>query len=307
MKLYAEEGYPEACEFDGVIAYMNGYPDYAYTRDLGAVDANLLLGGVSHPVRRAVIRDGCFYHPDRGFNVRTVQFGFAANNEDLLLQHTWILGGTLPCRLSRWATVTAQCNRIYGYPSPGSSAFLCAIDPIHGDAGPITGHTLSQNEYWSTGINVVAGEQKPFHANRYHGVDGTNYNCRWAFWQDIVGLDGDSTFTNTRPTGVWRRVFPNAYEPGRGHLAVANWDGAASIGVDLSSLGLADGEPFAIQNAQDLWGAPVVTGTWDASQPVVRLPLAAGSVQQPQGFEAWPTPSSLPEFGAFLVLPRSSP
>jgi hypothetical protein len=315
MKLYAEDTYPEGCEFDGVIAYMNGYPAYAYTGNLGDVDANLLLGGISNPVRRAVIRDGCFYHPDRGFHVHTVRFGFQANNEDLLLEDTWIMGGDYPCQLQRWATVTSQRNRIYCYPppSPGSKAYLCAIVPIVRSPTikvqvPITGHTLSQNEYWGTGINVVHGVQKPFHTGtRYYKLDDTNWDYRWAFWQDKVGLDLDSTFTETRPTGVWRRVFPNAYEPGRGHLAVANWDGAASVGVDLSSLGLADGEPFAIQNAQDLWGAPVVTGTWNASQPVVRLPLAAGSVQQPQGFEAWPTPSSLPEFGAFLVLPQSPP
>ncbi len=98
------------------------------------------------------------------------------------------------------------------------------------------------------------------------------------------------------PTGTWTLVRPNVYEGGRGHVAVFNWDHAASISVDLSSV-LAVGSTYEIRNAQDYFGTPMVTGTYTGG--TVSIPMSGSSVETPAGAAA-PSPTG-PEFNAFVV------
>jgi hypothetical protein len=105
----------------------------------------------------------------------------------------------------------------------------------------------------------------------------------------------------SHPTGTWILIRPNAYEPGRGNVAVLNWEHAESVPVDLSSI-LTVGESYEIRNAQDFFGPPVMTGTYAGG--TVAIPMAASSVETPAGAAA-PSPTG-PEFNAFVVLSRAS-
>ena len=97
---------------------------------------------------------------------------------------------------------------------------------------------------------------------------------------NVLGFDGHSV-VGPNPTASVVFALPNAYEPGRGHLAIYNWAGTAETLVDLSPI-LPPGSAFGLYDPQNLFGEPVLTGTFDGE------PLAV------------PTPA---EFQSYVVLP----
>jgi hypothetical protein len=103
------------------------------------------------------------------------------------------------------------------------------------------------------------------------------------------------------PAGTWTLVRPNAYEPGRGHVAVFNWSHSSYVSVDLSSV-LSAGAGYEIRNAQDYFGKPVLSGTYAGG--LVSIPMLASSVETPAG-DAAPNPTG-PEFNAFVIVTTRS-
>jgi hypothetical protein len=101
-----------------------------------------------------------------------------------------------------------------------------------------------------------------------------------------------------RPSGAKVILRPNRYEPGRANIAIYNWDLAASVEVDVSSV-LTPGTPFELRNAQDFWSEPVLAGIYTGSPLVV--PMQAWPAAAPWGFPVSPTPTG-PEFNVFVLL-----
>src|SRR6185503_10835654 len=95
-------------------------------------------------------------------------------------------------------------------------------------------------------------------------------------------------------------VRANKYEAGRANVTVYNWTGASTVDVDLSGV-LAAGASYEVRNAQDFYGAPVASGTYQGG--TVRLPMNL-SVATPVG-KAAPAPTG-PEFNVFVVLKKST-
>jgi hypothetical protein len=95
---------------------------------------------------------------------------------------------------------------------------------------------------------------------------------------------------------------PNLYEPGRANITIYNWDRAASVMVDVSSV-LIPGMPFELRNAQDFWSKPVLPGTYTGDPLVVPLALQAAV---PVGYPVNLTPTGL-EFNVFVLLPDLGP
>jgi hypothetical protein len=89
---------------------------------------------------------------------------------------------------------------------------------------------------------------------------------------------------------------PNQYEPGRANLTIYNWNQAASVPVNVSSL-LAPGDAFELRNAQNFFGPPVLTGTY-AGVPL-NVPLGALPAAAPVG---WATPPTSPDFHSFILI-----
>lgn len=103
------------------------------------------------------------------------------------------------------------------------------------------------------------------------------------------------------PTSNFIAIRPNKYEPGRANIIVYNWENLNSVSVDASGF-LPIGTAFEVRNAQDFFGSPVLTGTYDGTP--LDIPLTGLSVAQPIGIA--PPPSSGPAFGAFIVLPLNA-
>lgn len=108
----------------------------------------------------------------------------------------------------------------------------------------------------------------------------------------------NSYYLGSPPPAAPNKVFirPNAYEPGRANVTVYNWSKTSSVSVDLSSV-LKVGDVFEVRNAQNFFGAPVLTGTYGGGAVV--LPMSGLVSAAPAG---WVTPASTgPEFNVFVV------
>ena len=92
-------------------------------------------------------------------------------------------------------------------------------------------------------------------------------------------------------------VRPNRYEPGRALVTCWNWDGAATLNVDLSGV-LKSGDQFEIHHVFDIFGPPIVSGTYTGSP--VSIPQPTLTPPTPIGFTASP---AMPDnrFNVFLV------
>jgi hypothetical protein len=112
----------------------------------------------------------------------------------------------------------------------------------------------------------------------------------------------NNTYLSSRPTGVKVFVRPNAYEPGRGSITIYNWDLGSTVPVDLGGL-LSSGSYFEVRNAQNPFGAPVLTGTY-AGSPVA-FPMTGLTPATPIGVAA-PLPTG-PEFNVFILTSTLGP
>lgn len=97
---------------------------------------------------------------------------------------------------------------------------------------------------------------------------------------------------------VVRKVLP---EVGRANVVVYNWGGDASVPVDLSGI-VPTGATYEIRNVQDLFGAPVVSGTYGGG--AVTLPIRAVQPPVPVGFSSSRSPSTGTAFSAYVVTIR---
>jgi uncharacterized repeat protein (TIGR01451 family) len=108
-----------------------------------------------------------------------------------------------------------------------------------------------------------------------------------------------NSYFNPPPPGVRVFVRPNRYESGRANITVFNWDGLQSVDVSLAGVGLTAGDAFEIRDVQNIFGPPVVSGTYSGS--AVRVPMDGAGVVAPIGNAPLPSPHTSRQFGAFIV------
>lgn len=111
----------------------------------------------------------------------------------------------------------------------------------------------------------------------------------------------NNDYSTARPTSNVIKVSPNKYEAGRANISVFNWQNLPSVSVSLASF-LPVGAKYEIRNAQNFFGPPVASGTYDGG--AVTLPMSGLSVAKPAGAAA--PASTAPTFNAFVVLPTST-
>lgn len=181
-------------------------------------------------------------------------------------------------------------NRVYTDPSATTEVRL----------GQTAGDNRSQftwdnNSYYGNGV-FMSGEyfQDPASGN-FSERNGSFQP--FPAWQASTGLDAHSTYTPSKPTGKWIRVTPNKYEQKRAHVIIYNWDLSPSVDVNLTGV-LSPGDQFLIQDAQNFYGSPVVSGTYSGG--MVSIPMTSTTKSAPDGLG---TPAhTLPLFGTFVVM-----
>jgi hypothetical protein len=152
---------------------------------------------------------------------------------------------------------------------------------------PLSAHTWDENRYASP----PGGSQYPFY---YAGAEQTYL---FPGWKAATGYDNNSSFTSGMFTGADIIVRPNRFESGRAFITCWNWASATSLNVDLAAV-LTPGDRYQIHHVYDVFGPPVVTGTYGGGG--VSIPQAAATPPVPIGLGTAPT-SPGRAFNVFLV------
>jgi hypothetical protein len=106
-----------------------------------------------------------------------------------------------------------------------------------------------------------------------------------------------------KPTSNWVSVRPNKYEAGRANIVIYNWVGTPTVNVDVSGV-LAVGDHFEVRDAQNLFGLPVLSATYNGNE--LAIPMNGRDMPTPVSV---PTGRSAPnhsssQFGVFILLRR---
>lgn len=253
--------------FEGNVSAGNG---------IGGAGMQFTIGGGT-PVERLTLTNNFTYVPPDKNNPH---FNLPGNNRDITFTNNYTGGGGIPIYyLEDYQQATFTGNTLFG-----EDDMVWAVA-----ANGIGGWNWNNNTYYGPGNLFIRGT--------------INYIGKLAGWQAATGLDSASTYGGPRPTGKWVFVRPNAYEAGRAHIVIYNWDLAASVEVDVSPY-LPVGSEYEVRNAHDYFG-PLVVGRTTYTGGSIRLPLSGLSVAQPLGSNSPVAPEPTgPEFNAFVLLKR---
>jgi hypothetical protein len=168
----------------------------------------------------------------------------------------------------------------------------------HNGTHPVADVHLSENYGWAAGpderdvrLGWSAPNEDATLIDNYL-VGTTIFQPSWnavamsgnTFYGPVTGIDTaqhpNNTYLTARPTGAKVVVRPNAYQPGRAHIIVYNWDSSPTVDVDLTTV-LSPGATFEVRNAQDWSAPPVASGTYAGGS--VTLPMTGLSTAQPVG------------------------
>lgn len=209
---------------------------------------------------------------------RNAAFWAPNGTQDIAITDNIFIGGInkgmyLGSGASSWTTATVQRNLIY---VRGGEIILVPTNVAA----------------WAWASNIYFRDPAALSWSST-GVDYTLAN-----WKIATGLGSTDTNPGTDPTGIQIFYRPNAYEPGRGHVIVYNWNGVANVSADLSTI-LSIGQQYEIVNAQDYYGTPVASGTYSGA--LVSLPMAGISPPVAQGRSTPTAPVTGPTFQVFVV------
>jgi len=255
---------------EGNVSFNNGSVD---ADPVNSPNANILFGG-SVPVRNGTLLDNMtYFSPNVGVHNLLIGFGTTVN-QDLTVRNNYAVGGMLLFDVGWWQSLTMTDNSLFGSTS----------DMIWLRDATVTGFQLANNRYYRDPSAEAWG-----YINTDYGIQA---------WQQISGVGATDRAVTSNPSEP--RVFlrPNRYEPGRANLIIYNWSRQSSVPVDLSGIVRA-GDHYEVRNVQDLFGAPVSSGTY-AGGPV-DVPMTGVTPVAPIGGSPSPPPQTGPDFGVFVV------
>lgn len=132
-----------------------------------------------------------------------------------------------------------------------------------------------------------------------HDTTGYDFNG----WKAATGLGTTDNAIAGTPGGNWVFVRPNKYEAGRGFVVIYNFGLQNPVGVDISGV-VPTGAHYEIRNVQDIFGSPIISGTYTGG--AVAIPMNGVAPPRPIGRTAPTTaPHTGPNFDVFLVTSTS--
>jgi hypothetical protein len=240
---------------------------------------NFFIGQESRPPDKITL-DGNVFYTD-GIVTGNVKMGYAGvGGEILRFTNNYIVGGNQLIEFSPWIHLDVLSN-----------TFIDGLDYFF--------IVRMKNEYTDVESNEYYGAQAsdvPF-----YNVDQQQ---QFAEWQ-ASGFDLNGSLSIDYPSNNVIKIIKNDYEYGRAQISVFNYKQLNSVEVDLSSV-LAMGDSYYIYDVENLFAAPVASGTYmgagvdiPVDQTSVAIPLGVGS----PGF-------TVPEhtdilFGSYLLICHS--
>ncbi len=315
MQIYGSCGPADNHRLEGVVSFSTTVPakEFYKTVDPGIMplektteSQDSILVGSSRSSHHSTISETYVYNAMDPDGVPSFDYGsiplLMSNHSDVVVENSVFAGDGGGVSFDHVSQLRFTGNTVVGrnhYPFKQGSVSL--LDP-HADVH-IPLHAFSSNAYYGTDALPGIGIQ---------GGVGNEFRVPLADWQAVYGQDLDSSGYLGRPVANQVFVRPNAYETGRGHVIIYNWVNLTDVSVDLTPLGLAHGQGFKVHNvlsfktdplAADWYGNVAASGTFDSGDPWVDVDMTDTDVTSPIGSTV-PLPSTLPEFGAFLVIPQ---
>lgn len=273
VKPYTEEGKTDNFHIEGTIGFKNN------------ANPIIVSAGSSNPIQNLnVINNYTWEEEDHQNSVVSLGNAYApAINNNLTVQGNYFVsmgratGG--PLIINQWDNLTVKDNTLvtrftYDYTeSPRLFTFM------HSDTD--VGFEWNNNKYFgardeSIGndnlINIYTDYTTNFLADLHlYTLQG---------WQDytaasttLTTADVSSTWTRNYPTDNVVFVRPNLYERGRGHIVIYNWENLDEVLVDISNLGLDEGEAFEVRDVQNYYGPIVLTAIYSHVSSNIKLPM----------------------------------
>ncbi len=252
------------------LAFLNNFTvdgNVSFNSGVGS-GMNYTFGGSSPLINFVATNNMAYYNPNLIGNSMRVGYNFGTTNQGGVVTNNYIVGTAF---VSQWTSnLTFTGNTVI---NPSGTALLI-------DQDVPTGSTVDHNTYFSSAASALL-------------VLGDGYTLSQL--QSKYGFDVHSTLSSgTPPNHVV--VEPNAYEQGRANIIVYNWTGAGSVTVDLSGA-LNTGDHFEVLNAQNFYGAAVMTGVYNGP---ISLPIS--TVAPPAAIGGTTMPATSTQFQTYVVM-----
>ena len=259
---------------EGNISFNNG----SISTRVGARQ-NLVVNA-QVPISGMVVRGNLLYFSpgEDGVHMRVGNVDPSFNG-DIVVDSNFAVGGAsgLEMRL-QWARADVRYNTFVGSPA--------TIMVTTG--GNVAGYQWADNTYYRDSSAA---------AWRHNEADDD-----FASWRRATGLGESDRVIAGAPPVPKVIVQPNKYEDGRAFIAVYNFALQRAVDVDLSAV-LKHGSRFTIRNVQDVFGEPVLSGTYVGG--MVAIPMNGAEPPVPMGRPTRPAPKTGPGFDVFLVTSTS--
>ena len=267
----SSSAYVQGYEMQGNIVFNNG------SISDGATYVDNIMIAIGIPMERIRVEDNCTYHPpdsNKGYSRLGWSFSQAVNKDVVVRKNMWI-GGISAIEMWNWNNITFTDNTTYSEKS--LNAILSMADGQDSKT-----YTWDNNTYYGSGTFRLGESNQGFGP-----------------WKSLTGLDANSRFVSGRPSGLWRVVRPNKYEPGRAYIAIYNWDRKDTVDVDAGAI-LKYGDRYEVRDAQNFFGTPVAAGVYEGASIVI--PMTGLKPAAPVGSVPAAPVHTAPEFGAFVLL-----
>ena len=257
---------------EGNVSFNNGA-----AKGAEALAPALLVGGGCPAERIEVVSN---YTYSTGCGAPALQLGYGAKNKDAVVKGNYFVG---PVSLQLWNRLQVSGN-----------TFIAPEAPVRLRVAQVEAGALGE---WSENMYInMSGKEKIIAlSSESQSAEKTLYEWRREFGQDRGSMPAPGR--SIRP-----RVFvrPNAYEPGRAHIIVYNWDKRDLVELELGKI-LRPRMRFKIVSAQDFFGPPLMEGRYEGR--MARLPMKEYRALPPLGKDGYQPPATGPEFNVFVVVP----
>jgi hypothetical protein len=250
--------------FDGNVLFNNGTPS-----DFD--NPNLQLGGSVLADNDSVTNNMLYFSAGKGYWNARIGYNTLVNGT-ALFTNNYVVGGGNALDVGYWQNLTVRSNTVSG---------PTMVVEQHDRSSATTQH-WSGNQYYRD-PSAAAWQ-----------LGGTNY--AFSGWKSAAAALDQASASPPGAPQVF--VRPNRYERGRATVVVYNWTQQASVAVDLSSV-VAIGSRYEVRNVQDLFGAPVASGTYGGG--TISVPMNGVTPAQPIGGAFQPLIRTGPNFDVFIV------
>lgn len=248
--------------------------------DVSRRNYNLIIGPDSQVSPTAVLSSSHIYHPSTttGYSVK---FGYGAGVSNGTITGNYFVGGGTLFEIANTPNANVSGNQFY---SPRTGAVYVITN-------------IGMQYSWNNNTYHAASGRQIF------GISGTGI-ILFPLWQSMTGFDSAGAVTGSAMSDR-AIVRPNAYQPGRANVLIYSFSGATTATVNLSSVGLSEGQGYTIRSAQNYFGPAIASGTYNSQNPNVAVPLngAAMSAATPNGYSFTPA-STCPQFCPMIVVPN---